>query len=133
MVFLNFTYDFHLDNGTKKEEIGHCDGTLLTEKIVLSAAHCCRPTLIKKVAFILYRLVSDSDKCELQKCQGNLVNEECIKELTECVESELSKCGENMDGNEECKKLFHYFNMRLKLSEVKEATVKAGFVVSAKQ
>ena len=131
MVFLNFTYEFELDNGTKKEEIGHCDGTLLTEKIVLSAAHCCRPTLIMKVAKILYELVGR--KCELQKCQGYPVNEECIKELTECVESELSKCGENMDGNEECKKLFHYFNMRLKLSEVKEATVKAGFVVSAKQ
>ena len=63
------------------EEItSHCDGTLLTEKIVLSAAHCCRPTLIMKVASILYQLVRD--KCELQKCQGYLVNEECIKAMT---------------------------------------------------
>ena len=46
--------------------------------------------------------------------------------MTECVESELSKCGGNMDANKECKELFYYFDMRLKLSKVKEATVKAG-------
>ena len=31
-----------------------------------------------------------------------------------------------MDANKECKELFYYFDMRLKLSKVKEATVKAG-------
>ena len=113
---------------SKKEEIGHCDGTLLTEKIILSAGHCCRPSLFWAIAMVLSQLVSE--KCELQKCQGNLVNEECIKVVTECGLSQLSKCGINMDANEECKELneelSYYLNMMTKLTYLKNATVEAG-------
>ena len=125
MVYLTFAYDFPLYNGSKKEEIGHCDGTLLTEKIILSAAHCCRPLLKPSIAIILYQLMSD--KCELQKClQGNPYSQECIEGLTECVGSELLKCGINMDANEECKELSYYLNMMTKLTYLKNATVEAG-------
>ena len=116
-------------NGSKKEEIGHCDGTLLTEKIILSAGHCCRPSLLwSSIAMILPQLVSE--KCELQKCQGNLVNEECMKAITQCGLSQLLKCGINMDANEECKELneelSYYLNMMTKLTYLKNATVEAG-------
>ena len=93
MVSMNFTYDFQPYNESKKEENGTCDGTLLTEKIVLSAAHCCRPSLGSSIANILSELFSE--KCELQKCQGILINEECRKAITQCVASVSLKCGMN--------------------------------------
>ena len=128
---MTFAYDFEMYNGSKKEEIGHCDGTLLTEKIILSAAHCCRPSLLwSSIAMILPQLVNPYGKCELQKCQGNSVIEECRKAMTQCVQSELSKCEINMDANEECKelneKLSYYLNKMTKLAYLKNATVEAG-------
>ena len=161
MVYLSYTYDFKLYNESNKVETGHCDGTLLTEKIILSAAHCCKPLLWPSIANILGELISDKcelqkcqgnlideeciealtecvwsklskcginmDKCELQKCQGDLVNLECLKALTECVGSELSKGGINMDANEECEELSYYLNRTTKLTDLKNATVEAGW------
>ena len=44
MVLFKFTYDIETENGIKLELRSLCDGTLLTEKIILSALHCCRPS-----------------------------------------------------------------------------------------
>ena len=96
-------------NGTNvKFATGHCDGTLLTEKIVLTAAHCCKfPFNIKMALSILF-----PDECTLQKCKdlvlaclrepqkpgcawvdkvANLVEEcnadrpKCLKQAEECI------------------------------------------------
>ena len=42
-----FTYTYEIDEneaGLKLERRSRCDGTLLTEKIILTALHCCRPS-----------------------------------------------------------------------------------------
>ena len=44
MVLFKYTYDIETENGLKLELRSRCDGTLLTEKIILSALHCCRPS-----------------------------------------------------------------------------------------
>ena len=124
MVLINSVYDIQLYDGSKQETESGCDGTLLTEKIILTAAHCFRLPLILDVPNFLYKLVSD--KCELQKCHPNPKNEECLKAITGCMKSQYTKCGINMDANEKCKELVYYWDMMTKVAVVKRANVEAG-------
>ena len=49
MVLFTFTYDIETEDGLKlQSRQSRCDGTLLTEKIILTALHCCRPSQIKE-------------------------------------------------------------------------------------
>ena len=50
MVLFTFTYDIETEDGLiLGEATSRCHGTLLTEKIVLTALHCCRPAQIEGV------------------------------------------------------------------------------------
>ena len=49
MVLFTFTYDIETEDGLKlQSRQSRCDGTLLTEKIILTALHCCRPSQINE-------------------------------------------------------------------------------------
>ena len=49
MVLFTFTYDIETEDGIKlQSRQSRCDGTLLTEKIILTALHCCRPSQINE-------------------------------------------------------------------------------------
>ena len=40
MAHMKFAFDLPLQNGSNFNATGNCDGTLLTDKIILTAAHC---------------------------------------------------------------------------------------------
>ena len=46
MVLFTSKFDIETEDGLKVEGTSRCDGTLLTEKIVLTALHCCRHSQI---------------------------------------------------------------------------------------
>ena len=68
MVYWRFAFDIPLKNGSNLEAHGECGGTLLTGKIILTAAHCCKPGF--RIGYILPLLFPDY--CGQQKCYGRV-------------------------------------------------------------
>ena len=68
MVYWRYAFDIPLKNGSNLEAHGECGGTLLTGKIILTAAHCCKPEF--PIGYILSLLFPDY--CGQQKCYGRV-------------------------------------------------------------
>ena len=108
MAHMSFAFDLPLQNGSYFNATGNCDGTLLTDKIILTAAHCCRPPY---ASAILKFIQEKHPECEYDPWRKN--------------------------ATEKCKELRTwepYGYLMKELAHLKEATVEAGkSSLSAKQ